>query len=429
MRYKHIVAAIMGGGKGVRLFPLTQGRCKPAVPIGGRYRLIDIPISNCINSGINKIFVLTQFNTASLHRHIERTYRFDSFSEGYCAIMAAEQTLENSDWYQGTADAVRQNLRYILSSEPELVIILSGDQLYRMDFSELIKFHKERQAEVTICVHPVSRELAPSLGLMHLDENLRIIQFVEKPKQASVLDEMRVDPKALERCGFQSDSNRLYMANMGIYVFNAAALRNALEDRSQVDFGKEVIPSNIAKLRMAAYPFAGFWEDIGTIKAFYDVNMDLTRRPPPFSFFDPQAPIYTRPRFLPPTKIENCTIVSSLVSEGGFIEDCKINRCLLSDRSIVREGAILRDVYMMGSDDMEGRLEREENVKLGRPDIGIGGGTIIEGAIIDKGARIGERVKIRRQTGKPDRDGPCYYIRDGITIIPRRAIVPNGTEI
>ncbi|MEK8024274.1 MAG: glucose-1-phosphate adenylyltransferase [Candidatus Hydrogenedentota bacterium] len=429
MRYKQIVSVIMGGGKGVRLFPLTQGRCKPAVPIGGRYRLIDIPISNCINSGINKIFVLTQFNTASLHRHIERTYRFDSFSEGYCAIMAAEQTIDNTDWYQGTADAVRQNLRYILAPDPELVIILSGDQLYRMDFGELIKFHRENQAEVTICVHPVSREIAPSMGLMHVDEKLRVVQFVEKPKEPALLDQMKADPKALERCGFKPESHKLYMANMGIYLFNADSLRKALDDRSQIDFGKEVIPANIAKHRMFAYPFAGFWEDIGTIKAFYDVNMELTRRPPPFSFFDPQAPIYTRPRFLPPTKIENASIISSLISEGGFYEDCKINRCVLSDRSIVREGAILRDTYMMGADDMEGRLEREENIRMGRPDIGIGPGSIIEGAIIDKGARIGENVKIRKQSDKPDRDGACYYIRDGITIIPRRAIVPDGTEI
>jgi glucose-1-phosphate adenylyltransferase len=429
-RFRNIVAVIMGGGQGTRLFPLTKDRCKPAVPIGGRYRLIDIPISNCINSGINKIFVLTQFNTASLHRHIERTYRFDTFSDGFCAVKAAEQTLDNTDWYQGTADAVRQNLRYILSHKPEHVIILSGDQLYRMDFSELLKFHQEHEAEVSICVHPVDRENATSMGLMRVTEELRISRFVEKPKDPAVLDEMKVDPEALRKLGFNVDPQKVYMANMGIYFFNADVLRAMLEQNSTaVDFGKEVMPANIEKFRMQAFPFADFWEDIGTIRAFYDTNLALTERPPCFSFFDRAAPIYTRPRFLPPTKIEQCTIDHSLVSEGGFLEDCVIQRCLLSDRSVIRHGSVLRDVLMMGADEMEGRQERDENVRLGRPDIGVGPDCLIEGAIIDKGARIGAGVRIRRHTASPDADGAYFHIRDGITVIPRQAVVPPGSQI
>ncbi len=429
MLHKRIVAAIMGGGQGVRLFPLTQDRCKPAVPIGGRYRLIDIPISNCINSGIKKINVLTQFNTASLHRHIERTYRFDNFSDGFCTIRAAEQTTENSNWYQGTADAVRQNLRYILASDPDYVLILSGDQLYRMNYMDLAQFHIDRKADVTICVNPVDRAQAPGMGLMHVDDDMAVKQFVEKPKDPALLDQMKVDPENLKRYGFTVASGKVYMANMGIYFFNADVLRKFLSGNTMMDFGKEVMPSNIGQYKMFAYPFAGFWEDIGTIRAFYETNMSLLKRMPEFSFFDVQAPIYTRPRFLPPTKIEQCTIDHSLVSEGGFLEQCVIHRCLLSDRCVIRSNTVMRDVYMMGADEMEGRAEREENRRKGRLDIGVGPDCLIERAIIDKGARIGAGVRIRRHENEPDRDGEFFFIRDGITIIPRRAIIPPGSEI
>lgn len=428
-RYRNVVAVIMGGGQGSRLYPLTKDRCKPAVPIGGRYRLIDVPISNCINSGINKIFVLTQFNTASLHRHIERTYRFDTFSDGFCAVKAAEQTIDNADWYQGTADAVRQNLRYILSYGTEHVIILSGDQLFRMDFAELMKFHLEHKAEVTMCVHPVDRENAPSLGLMRVTDDLKVVRFVEKPKDPSILDEMKVASDTLQKFGFNVDPQKEYMANMGLYLFNADVLRAVLEKNTQADFGKEVLPSNIEKYRMLAYPFADFWEDIGTIRAFYETSLALTERVPVFSFFDRESPIYTRPRFLPPTKIEQCTIDHTLISEGGFLENCVIQRCLLSDRSVIRERTVLRDVLMMGADEMEGRAEREENRRLGRPDIGVGPECSIEGAIIDKGARIGAGVRISRHNNSPDVDGDFFYIRDGITVIPRQAIVPPGSQI
>lgn len=429
MRLKNTVAAIMGGGAGTRLFPLTRSRCKPAVPIGGRYRLIDIPISNCINSGLNKIFVLTQFNTSSLHRHIERTYRFDMFSDGFCAIRAAEQTNESESWYQGTADAVRKNLRYLMSGRPEHVIILSGDQLYRMDYGEVMRFHKEKKAEVTICVNPVDRATASSMGLLRVDDDFRIKRFVEKPKDPAVLDEMRVPRASLERCGFTVEGERLHMANMGIYVFNAPVLEKVLGNLSQMDFGKEVMPSNLSEHAMYAYPFAGFWEDIGTIKAFYETNIALTERSPVFNFFDPKAPIYTRPRFLPPTKIEECRIDHSLVSEGGFLEACEIHRSLLSDRCVIRRGSILRDVYMMGADEMEGRADRTRNVEANLPDIGVGAECMIERAIIDKGARIGAGVRITNQNGRPDHDGGFYYIRDGITIIPRHAVVPPGFSI
>lgn len=429
MRYKNVVAVIMGGGKGTRLHPLTKDRCKPAVPIGGRYRLIDIPISNCINSGIIKIFVLTQFNTSSLHRHIERTYRFDMFSDGFCAIRAAEQTLDNTNWYQGTADAVRQNMRYVMSSHPELVLILSGDQLYRMDFNALINFHRERNADVTICAHPVDRATAPDMGLLHVDDQMKVVQFIEKPKDPEILDSMRTSPEALERIGFTAEPGKEYMANMGIYLFKASVLTQMLENNHQLDFGKEVMPANISKFAMYAFPFAGFWEDIGTIRAFYETNMMLTQPRPAFSFFDPKAPIYTRPRFLPPTKMFHCVINNSLVSEGGYMENCEMHRCLLSDRTVIRRGSVLHDVFMMGADEMEGLDDIAENLRLGIPDIGIGRDCFIEGAIVDKGARIGAGVRIRPQTNAPDRDGDCYVIRDGITIIPRRAIVPAGTKI
>lgn len=429
MRYQNVAAVIMGGGKGSRLSPLTKDRCKPAVPIGGRYRLIDIPISNCINSGIIKIFVLTQFNTSSLHRHIERTYRFDMFSEGFCAIRAAEQTTENSDWYQGTADAVRQNLRYVMASNPELVLILSGDQLYRMDFSNLISFHQEHAADVTICAHPVDRATAPEMGLLHVNDNLKVVEFVEKPKDPRVLDAMRTPLDALTKIGFTPEPGKEYMANMGIYLFNADVLRQMLDDNHQVDFGKEVMPSNLSRFKMFAFPFAGFWEDIGTIRAFYETNMMLTQPRPAFSFFDPKAPIYTRPRFLPPTKMFHCVINNSLVAEGGYLEHCEIHRCLLSDRTVIRRGSVLRDVFMMGADEMEGPEQIAANLAAGIPDIGVGRDCFIESAIVDKGARIGAGVRIRPQNGVPDRDGDCYVIRDGITFIPRRAIVPPGTRI
>ena len=426
---KKTVAVIMGGGQGSRLFPLTQSRCKPAVPIGGRYRLIDIPISNCLNSDINKIFVLTQFNTLSLHRHIERTYRFDIFSGGFCVVRAAEQTQESTDWYQGTADAVRQNLRYIFASNPENVIILSGDQLYRMDYAKMMSVHREKDADVTISVHPVDRATASSMGLMHVDSELAITEFREKPTEEDILDKMQTDSKTMENMGFAGDADKPFMANMGIYLFKADVLRRMLENNNQLDFGKEIIPANIDSHKMYAFPFADFWEDIGTVKAFYDVNMMLTERAPVFSFFDPSAPIYTRPRFLPPTKIDHSIIHHSLVSEGGFLESCEISRSLLSDRTVLRKGSVLKDVFIMGADEMEGREQLEQNRKLGRPDIGVGENSFVERAIIDKGVRIGKNVKITSQEHTEDRDGEFYYIRDGITILPRGAIVPDGTQI
>lgn len=428
-RRQETVAVIMGGGRGTRLFPLTKDRCKPAVPLGGRYRLIDIPISNCVNSSINQIYVLTQFNTASLHRHIERTYQFDIFSGGFCAIHAAQQTYEGSDWYQGTADAVRQNMRYILSNDPKIVLILSGDQLYRMNYQELIRFHKEREADVTISVQPVNRETAQSMGLLHIDREFRITRFVEKPKDPKILDQMKVPTEALKSFGFPAKTSRRYLANMGIYVFESEALIRALERTDLVDFGKEVIPENLGTLQAFAYPFAGFWEDIGTIKAFYETNMMLLDRHSPFTFFDPEAPIFTRPRFLPPTKFLDCRIERSVVAEGGYLEECEIYRSLLANRSVVRAGSVLRDVFMMGADEMEGREERKENVRLERPDIGVGPNCRIQRAIIDKGARIGAGVTIQNHETDSDFDGEFFYIRDGITIIPRRAVVPEGSVI
>jgi glucose-1-phosphate adenylyltransferase len=419
MQLQDVLAVVLGGGRGSRLYPLTKLRAKPAVPIGGKYRLIDIPLSNCINSGITRVFVLTQFLSASLHRHVYRTYKFDVFSGGFVEILPAEQTLTRADWYQGTADAVRQQVHRFLSRGPEDVLILSGDHLYRMDYSHFIRFHRESRADVTIAVLPVSAADAPRFGILQTNDEGRIVAFREKPQGA----------EALEGLESRHGDERPYLASMGVYVFRMDVLVRLLEKSNGDDFGKHVIPDAIESVRVYAFTFDGYWEDIGTISAFYEANLALTRPDPLFDFYDPHQPIYTRSRFLPPARIDGCRMERIVVAEGCWLYDADIEECIIGLRSVVRPGAQLRQVVMMGADFYEDDDEKAENRRLGRPHMGIGHSANIERAIIDKNARIGQGVVIRSHEGEPDQEEEHYAIRDGIVVIPKNAVIPEGTTI
>lgn len=418
------LAIVMGGGAGTRLFPLTKERAKPAVPLGGKYRLVDIPISNCLNSGIRSIYVLTQFNSTSLHRHINASYKFDNFSPSFVEILAAQQTPEGSHWYQGTADAVRQNLRYFLERPYEYFIILSGDQLYRMDYRQILSQHINNNSDLTIGTIPVNREAAKSFGIMHTDENQRIIRFEEKPKDEALLDELRTPSDVLEQIG-HPPNEELFQASMGIYVFNRQVLQDCL-DNDFVDFGKNVIPSAIERYKVDAYIFQGYWEDIGTIKAFFDASLNMTDENPPYSFHSPGAPIYTHPRFLPASVIRSTNIERAIISDGCIIQDSTIERCLIGLRAVIRPGCKLKNVIMMGSDYYE-----EENPfpQEGIPAMGLGRGCHIENAIIDKNARIGDNVVISPHGKSPDMNGDGFYIRDGLVVVPKNSVIPPGTWI
>jgi glucose-1-phosphate adenylyltransferase len=415
----NVLAVVLGGGRGSRLYPLTKLRAKPAVPIAGKYRLIDIPISNCINSGFTRIFVLTQFLSASLHRHVYRTYKFDVFSGGFVEILPAEQTLTSTDWYQGTADAVRRQVHRFLSREPEDVLILAGDHLYRMDYSQFVRFHRESRADATIAVLPIAAEDAHRYGILQTNDEGRIVAFREKPQDSAAL-------KGLES---RHEDERPYLASMGIYVFRMDVLSRLLEESSGDDFGRQIIPAGIESARVYAFPFTGYWEDIGTISSFYEANLALTRPNPPFDFYDPHRPIYTRPRFLPPSRIDGCHLEQTVVAEGCWLYDSDIEECIIGLRSVVRPGARLRQVVMMGADYYEDEDEKAENRRLGRPHVGIGQGTHIERAIIDKNARIGQEVIVRSHEGEPDREEEHYAIREGIVVITKNAVIPAGAAI
>jgi glucose-1-phosphate adenylyltransferase len=417
------LAIIMGGGAGTRLFPLTKERSKPAVPLAGKYRLVDIPISNCLNSGLRRMYVLTQFNSSSLHRHIASSYKFDQFSRSFVEIMAAQQTPTDTSWYQGTADAVRQNLRDFLQYPYEYYVILSGDQLYRMDFRTVLKQHIEQKADITIATIPVKREDASSFGIMHTDSQRKVIRFEEKPKKAELLDELTIPSDLLEELGHKPDEE-LFQASMGIYVFTRQALIDALEN-THVDFGKHVIPELIHKKRVLAYIFEGYWEDIGTIRSFFEANLNLTNLVPPFSFFDTAAPIYTHARFLPASKVNGATIKQAIISDGCIISDAQIERAVVGIRSYVDSGTTIRNSILMGSDFFEANLSQSGS----GPRMGIGKNCVINQAIIDKNACIGDGVVITPE-GKPQEyDGPNFYVRDGIVIIPKNAVIPDGAWI
>ncbi len=417
----------MGGGAGTRLFPLTKDRSKPAVPLGGKYRLVDIPISNCLHSNLRRIFILTQFNSVSLHRHISATYRFDPFSPGFVEILAAQQTFANNHWYQGTADAVRQNLRYFLQHEYRYYLILSGDQLYRMDFSKLIGDHIKTKADITIATLPVTRADAPSFGVMHTKPDQRIYEFQEKPKTEEQLSKLKIPPEILSTMGRGADEE-LYQASMGIYIFNREALVECLNN-DLVDFGKHIIPRAIKKYDVRSHIFQGYWEDIGSIRSFFEANLDLAAIVPPFSFFESHAPIYTHSRFLPASKINGATIRNAIVSDGCVITDAQIDRAIIGIRSVIQNGAKITNSVLMGADFYPYDDDQMETLPPGTPPVGIGKGTTITNAIIDKNARIGDNVVITPQ-GKPDNlDGENYFIRDGIVVVPKDAVIPSGTWI
>ncbi len=414
----------MGGGRGTRLHPLTAERCKPAVPLAGKYRLVDIPISNCINSDINRIFLLTQFHTASLHRHIQNTFHFDPFGGGFVDILSAEQTEKSLDWYQGTADAVRRNLQHFRNFQHEYVLILSGDQLYRMDFGKIVAEHIATGADVSIAAiaFPVSK--VEGLGLMRVNDDLSISEFVEKPKDPKIINSLAISD-ALSAKLSSPTGEKHCLASMGIYVFNRKALADAL-DNDMKDFGKEVIPALLGKKKLFAHVFEGYWEDIGTVKAFFDANLALAQPLPPFNFFDQSAPIYTQDRYLPPSKINRCTFDYAVFGDGSIIEDSSITHSVLGIRSIVRAGSVLKDVVMMGADYYESDAELSANGDGGRPHLGIGANSSIEHAIIDKNARIGAGVKLSA-LGKADGTYPHgIIIRDGVLVVPKGVVVPDG---
>ena len=414
----------MGGGAGKRLFPLTKDRAKPAVPIGGKYRLVDVPISNCLNSGIRGIYVLTQFNSTSLHRHINASYKFDDFSPSFVEILAAQQTPEGSTWYQGTADAVRQNLRTFLDGNHDYFIILSGDQLYRMDYRDVLRQHIDNHADLTIACIPVNREAAMGFGIMETDSSQRITRFVEKPTDPAVLAELRMKPQVLWEL-HEPENQDLYLANMGIYVFNRQVLAECL-DNDLDDFGKNIIPGTIDSRNVQAHIFRGYWEDIGTIRSFFDANLNLCDSHPQYSFYAPGAPIYTQSRFLPASVVEETMVKRAMISDGCQIRSATLERCVVGIRSIINPGASLRNTIMMGADFYE-------SDKGGTPEgvipIGIGRDCVIEDAIIDKNARIGDGVVITPHDKDANSEGEGYYIRDGIVVIPKNSTVPAGTRI
>jgi glucose-1-phosphate adenylyltransferase len=423
----NVLSIIMGGGQGTRLFPLTRERSKPAVPLAGKYRLVDIPISNCINSGLRRVYLLTQFNSASLHRHISQSYKFDHFAGGFVEILAAEQTFSDASWYQGTADAVRKNLVHFLNHDFDYALILSGDQLYRMDFRHILSQHAVTAADVTIATIPVLRAPAQSLGIMQINAERRITRFVEKPKDPALLDSLKLERDWYARLGITGEEE-FFLASMGIYVFNRDILIKLL-DNAHADFGKHIIPTAIQTHRVFSYIFQGYWEDIGTIRSFFEANLEMSSELPRFNFFDMSAPIFTRPRFLPASKINGAIIDHAVVSDGCIINRAKISHSIVGVRSILNDESELSRTIMLGCDYYESHDSIQRHEAAGQPRIGIGHHTRVDNAIIDKNARIGSNCVIS-PAGKPDNvDHASYYIRDGIVIIPKNGVVPHGTVI
>lgn len=428
---KRVLAIILGGGAGTRLYPLTKLRAKPAVPLAGKYRLIDIPVSNCINSEIFKIYVLTQFNSASLNRHIARAYNFSGFTEGFVEVLAAQQTPENPNWFQGTADAVRQYLWLLDEWDVDEFLILSGDHLYRMDYREFVQRHRDTNADITLSVVPIDEKRASDFGLMKIDASGRVVDFSEKPK-GEALTKMRVDTTTL---GLTADKaqEKPYIASTGIYVFKKEVLINLLQKSlDQTDFGKEIIPSASSDYNVQAYLFDHYWEDIGTIEAFYEANLALTQQPtPPFSFYDEKAPIYTRSRYLPPTKLLDSHITESMIGEGCILKQCRVHHSVLGVRSRIEAGCVVEDSLIMGSDFYEPFAERKSNCENGHISLGIGADTTIRRAIVDKNARIGCNVQIinKDRIEEAEREDQGFYIRNGIVVVLKNATIPDGTVI
>ena len=430
---RNVISLVLGGGRGTRLYPLTKIRSKPAVPLAAKYRLIDIPLSNCINSGLNRIYVLTQFLSVSLHRHIRQTYRFDHFANGFVEILAAQQTMESAtDWYQGTADAVRKNIRYLQQPGVEYVLILSGDQLYRMDFEAMLKNHIATKADISIAAIPVSRRDARSLGVMRVDDSGQVSGFVEKPQTDEAIDSVRMEPGLLKSYGIES-RGRDCLASMGIYLFNRDLLLDILTDTDHQDFGKEIFPEAIQKHHVQMHPFDGYWEDIGTIRAFYEANLSLVKPDPPFDFSVPEAPVYTRARYLPSSRMDGAVIKSSLIADGCQIgEGALIENSIIGLRCMIGPGVTIRNSILMGADYYETGDEVQMDRAASRPSIGIGAGSLIENAILDKDCRIGRHVRIVNDDGvensQDDDDSPCV-VRDGIPIVLKDAVLPDGWKL
>ena len=425
---RNLVCFVLGGGKGTRLFPLTQYRSKPAVPLAGKYRLIDIPISNCLNSGINRIFLLTQFNSVSLHRHIRQTYQFDHFDGGFVGILAAQQTMEGTDWYQGTADAVRKQLRYVEQYGVDYVLILSGDQLYRMDFREMLRTHQEAGADVTIGGVPMHSQAASSFGIMKLDDTGRVVGFKEKPQTEEEFAEVRTDPAWIDAQGIQSNG-RDCLASMGIYLFNRDTLVEMLRENDAEDFGREIFPQAIDTRKVQVQLFDGYWEDIGTFKAFYDANIALAGVAPPFEFVVEDAPVYSRPRFLPPTRVEDARVSLSMVADGCVIgAGTVIENSVIGLRCHIGDNVTIRNSVLMGNDYYERPDQLVENRTKGRPNVGIGAGSLIDGAIIDKNCRIGQNVRIDTDTSR-DADHGDVLIRDGVIVVSKGTTLTDGWSL
>jgi len=420
-----VLAVIMGGGRGSRLYPLTKDRCKPAVPLAGKFRLVDIPISNCLNSGLNRIFLLTQFNTASLHKHVHDTYKFDPFGRGFVDILAAEQTEDDSNWYQGTADAVRQNLCHFNEIGFDYLLVLSGDQLYRMNFNKLIRQHLKTGAQVTIAAKALPASQVAGLGLMRVNDDLWISEFVEKPADPGTIEGLAISERLQSGLSRTTDE-RLCLASMGIYLFNREVLVQAL-DNEKKDFGKEIIPSLLGKVRLSSYIFQGYWEDIGTVKSFFEANLSMASELPPFNFFDSYNPIYTHPRYLPASKINKCEIDHAIIAEGCIVHDAQLSQCVIGVRSIIRGGSRLHRTIMMGSEFLESPVAKKNCEARGIPPMGIGTNCRIDNAIIDKNVRIGNNVTIspERSSARPEGDG--YVIRDGVIVVLKGAVIPDNS--
>jgi len=417
MNMKAVLGLIMGGGQGSRLYPLTKLRSKPAVPLAGKYRLIDIPISNCLHAGIDKIAILTQYNSVSLHRHIQRTYARDIFTEGWVQILAAEQTPRSTGWYQGTADAVRQQLRQIEATRTKYVLILAGDHLYNMDYRAFVEYHVETGADITMAVQPVAADMAPALGILKCSDDGQIKSFTEKP-----------EPAALSGLESMPGPDKPYLASMGIYVFRTDLLFEVLNSEGD-DFGKNIIPSALTDFRVMGYVYNDYWADIGTIRAFYEVNLEMTLPDRPFDFYIPGRPIYSRARFLPASEVQGAQLDHTLLADGCRVAEADIHNAVIGLRSQIGPKAQIRSSILMGADYYETEADRTENKRLGRPDIGIGDGTVIEGTIIDKNARIGRNVRIRHLPDRPDSETDNWVARDGLVVIPKDAAVDDDMVI
>jgi glucose-1-phosphate adenylyltransferase len=422
-----VLAIILGGGRGERLFPLTKFRAEPAVPLAGKYRIVDIPLSNCINSDLRRVFVTSQFNSVSLNSHLARTYRFDHFSQGFVNILAAEQTPENMDWYQGTADAVRQCIRHFEGIDASHILVLYGDQLYHMDYRKLIEFHVQNNADITVSTIPVTASQAVQFGILKMNEKSQIVFFQEKPapKQlASLESELRGEYDAQ-----RFPEGRGYLASMGIYVFGKSFLIDLLSSTSNHDFALHIFPEVVDKCRVMGYLFSGYWADIGTIRSFYEANLDLTSSLPKFNFYNVSTPIYTRSRFLPGSKIDNCQLEHCVIADGCFLEGVKFTRSIVGIRSRIGEGTTITNSYVIGAAEYETPEDMKENARRGIPNVGIANDVTVANAIVDRNARIGNNVVITNTADHVDFDGENFYVRDRIVVIPKGAIIPDGTVI